>query len=321
MRCRSLPLVIPDRAAARHRAGARPAVPRQRDDGRTGLRRRFAIRDAAGDGRSPRCSRPCWPAVAAGGAGRHRPHAGNAQRSTARRAIRARSAPASSARSAAAARWCTRRRPTRTARCAACSCSASRGNLLEIALAQRATHAYSEGGDLQVITLYDGERYEGIPGERQFRIVRFAENTIPVRLPAHVGRRAAARRSSDARAARSSQRPASARPSFTGASPCRSWRVVMALIAVPLARLRPRQGRYARVGFAMLDLLRLHRARHRRQVLAGARRHARVVRPVVGARAWSCCSAPGSSAGAAMAGARVVTGATCAAARRTLVAA
>ena len=62
----------------------------------------------------------------------------------------------------------------------------SRGNVLEIALAQRATHAYSEGGDLQVITLFDGERYEGIPGERHFRIVRFAENTIPVRLPAHV---------------------------------------------------------------------------------------------------------------------------------------
>ena len=59
-----------------------------------------------------------------------------------------------------------------------------RGGQLEIALAQRATHAYSEQGDLQIITLYDGERFEGIPGERRFRIVRFAENTIPVRLPA-----------------------------------------------------------------------------------------------------------------------------------------
>ena len=29
---------------------------------------------------------------------------------------------------------------------------------------------------VQVITLFDGERYEGIPGERHFRIVRFAEN-------------------------------------------------------------------------------------------------------------------------------------------------
>ncbi len=59
-----------------------------------------------------------------------------------------------------------------------------RGDKLEIALAQRATHTYSEDGDMQVITLYDGERFEGIAGERRFRIVRFAENTIPVRLPA-----------------------------------------------------------------------------------------------------------------------------------------
>ena len=38
-------------------------------------------------------------------------------------------------------------RRTRMARCAACSCSASRGDQLEIALAQRATQHYSEGGD------------------------------------------------------------------------------------------------------------------------------------------------------------------------------
>src|SRR4051812_32312131 len=44
-----------------------------------------------------------------------------------------------------------------------------RGDRLEVALAQRATHAYSLDGDLQVITLYDGQRFEGIPGERRFR--------------------------------------------------------------------------------------------------------------------------------------------------------
>jgi lipopolysaccharide export system permease protein len=126
----------------------------------------------------------------------------------------------------------------------------SRGNQLEIALAQRATHSYSEGGDLQVITLFDGERYEGIPGERKFRIVRFAENTIPVRLP-----------------------PMSDGVLALGGVPTRvllaasdpvqlaelHWRlalpimgVIMALIGVPLARLRPRQGRYARIAFAIL---------------------------------------------------------------------
>jgi lipopolysaccharide export system permease protein len=126
----------------------------------------------------------------------------------------------------------------------------SRGRQLEIALAQRATHAYSEGGDLQVITLYDGERYEGIPGERRFRIVRFAENSIPVRLPAMSGGAVALEGLPLATLAASSDPQQSAEFHWRIALPVMG--VVMALIAVPLARLRPRQGRYARVGYAVL---------------------------------------------------------------------
>ena len=126
----------------------------------------------------------------------------------------------------------------------------SRGTVLEIALAQRATHAYSEGGDIQVITLYDGVRYEGIPGERRFRMVRFAENTIPVRLPSTSGGVV------KLNGVPTGTLLASAKPEHRAEL---HWRValpimavVMALIGVPLSRLRPRQGRYARVGFAIL---------------------------------------------------------------------
>jgi lipopolysaccharide export system permease protein len=126
----------------------------------------------------------------------------------------------------------------------------SRGRQLEIALAQRATHSYSEGGDLQVITLYDGERYEGIPGERRFRIVRFAENSIPVRLPALGGGAIALEGLPLATLAASDDPEQLAELHWRIALPVMA--VVMALIAVPLARLRPRQGRYARVGFAVL---------------------------------------------------------------------
>ena len=126
----------------------------------------------------------------------------------------------------------------------------SRGNVLEIALAQRATHSYSEGGDVQVITLFDGERYEGIPGERKFRVVRFAENTIPVRLPAIRG----SNKNLDGVPTRvlmeSSDASKRAELHWRLALPIMA--VVMGLIGVPLARLRPRQGRYARVGYAIL---------------------------------------------------------------------
>jgi lipopolysaccharide export system permease protein len=126
----------------------------------------------------------------------------------------------------------------------------SRGRSLEIALAQRATHAYSEGGDLQVITLYDGERYEGIPGERKFRIVQFKENSIPVRLPALSGGAVAREAMPTSVLAASEDRAQRAEFHWRIALPLMA--IVMAVVAVPLARLRPRQGRYARVGFAVL---------------------------------------------------------------------
>jgi lipopolysaccharide export system permease protein len=126
----------------------------------------------------------------------------------------------------------------------------SRGKLMEIALAQRATHAYSEGGDLQVITLFDGERYEGIPGERKFRIVRFKENSIPVRLPALSGGAVAREAMPTGVLAASTDRAQRAEFHWRIALPLMA--IVMAVVAVPLAKLRPRQGRYARVGFAVL---------------------------------------------------------------------
>jgi lipopolysaccharide export system permease protein len=126
----------------------------------------------------------------------------------------------------------------------------SRGQQLEIALAQRATHTYSEGGDLQIITLYDGERYEGIPGERRFRIVRFSENSIPVRLPPDSGGSKAVGGLPTAALVGSADPKQRAELQWRIALPIMA--VLMALIAVPLARLAPRQGRYARVGYAVL---------------------------------------------------------------------
>ena len=126
----------------------------------------------------------------------------------------------------------------------------SRGNGLEIALAQRATHSFSEGGDIQVITLFDGERYEGIPGERRFRIVRFAENTIPVRLPEMSGGVVKLDGVPSLTLLASNKLDQRAELHWRLALPIMA--VVMGLIAVPLSRLRPRQGRYARVGFAIL---------------------------------------------------------------------
>ncbi len=157
-----------------------------------------------------------------------------------------------------------------------------RGGHLEIALAQRATHAYSEGGDLQVITLYDGERFEGIPGERRFRIVRFAENTIPVRLPVlsdgAVALEGAPTRSLlQARWECAGGRvPLAHRVPAHGAGAGRH-RDTARTPAPPAGPLRARRLRCA-------DLLHLHQPGDRRPPGPCARRDPAVVRPVVGAR-------------------------------------
>jgi len=125
-----------------------------------------------------------------------------------------------------------------------------RDGKIEVALAQRAKHAYSEDGDMQVITLYDGERFEGVPGERRFRIVRFAENTIPVRLPALGGGAMKLQGASTRNLLAVHGREEMAELHWRIAFPIMA--AVLACIAIPLARLRPRQGRYARIGYAVL---------------------------------------------------------------------
>jgi lipopolysaccharide export system permease protein len=119
-----------------------------------------------------------------------------------------------------------------------------------VILADRARHVVEEDGALHTIVLHDGVRYEGAPGSPVMRRVRFAEHGIPVRV--------------DGRAtgpARVEVRPTLElwRDPAPAAQAEFQWRlslpimaVLVALLAVPLSALRPRQGRYARVAVVIL---------------------------------------------------------------------
>jgi lipopolysaccharide export system permease protein len=126
----------------------------------------------------------------------------------------------------------------------------SRGNVIEVAVAKRATHAVSADLSLSIITLYDGERYEGVPGQANFRTVRFAENVIPVRLPDLTKSSATldAATSSSLRGAVDREQ----RAEFQWRIALPLMAVVLTMLAVPLSKLAPRQGRYARVWLAVL---------------------------------------------------------------------
>jgi lipopolysaccharide export system permease protein len=129
----------------------------------------------------------------------------------------------------------------------------SSGPLVQVALAARARHSASADGSTQILTLYDGERFEGVPGSAEFRIVRFAEHVVPVQIPAvsDLVRNLEARPS--ALLARSEDPEQRAELQWRIATPLMC--LVLAVIAVPLARLRPRQGRFARVWIALLIFL------------------------------------------------------------------
>jgi lipopolysaccharide export system permease protein len=126
----------------------------------------------------------------------------------------------------------------------------SAGEATITTVAQRARREAGADGMSQTIVLLDGERFEGVPGTRQYHLLKFDELRVPLAPPAPT--------------------PA---PTRLDALPTRTllastemadraelqWRVgyplmviVVALCAAPLGRLRPRQSRYARVWQAIL---------------------------------------------------------------------
>jgi lipopolysaccharide export system permease protein len=124
------------------------------------------------------------------------------------------------------------------------------GTLVETTVARRAHYAISADGESETITLYRGERIEGTPGGNRFRIMRFEEQLIPLRTPQASHRTPRL----DELGMRALQ--GSADPTLQAELQWRIGLPVMTLVvtalAVPLGRLRPRQGRYAHVWIAVL---------------------------------------------------------------------
>jgi lipopolysaccharide export system permease protein len=121
---------------------------------------------------------------------------------------------------------------------------------VEVAVAHRARHVVAADGMTHTITLYDGERFEGVPGTATFRIVRFGEHTIPVQVPP-LGDSAMRFETLPTRELLASSDPQKRAELH--------WRIglpvmcmVLTMLAIPISRLRPRQGRYSRVWLGVL---------------------------------------------------------------------
>jgi len=126
----------------------------------------------------------------------------------------------------------------------------SEGPTVETTVARRAHYTGAGEGAAETITLYDGERIEGTPGSNRFHIMRFEQQLIPVQTPETAVH--APRVGELSSMALFGSRDIKLQAEL-------QWRLglpVMALVltalAVPLGRLRPRQGRYAHVWVAVL---------------------------------------------------------------------
>jgi len=121
---------------------------------------------------------------------------------------------------------------------------------IEVVIAERGEQVVSEDPDVHLLVLYEGRRYEGIPGTTSFRVVEFAEHGIPYRLP-----------SLTTPDPRPRARPASQLWAASGLEEIAElqWRLsvplstlILGLLAVPLSRAQPREGRYGRLAIGML---------------------------------------------------------------------
>ena len=121
---------------------------------------------------------------------------------------------------------------------------------IEVALADTATYSKAAPNGAHLVTLFNGRRYEGVPGRDDFRVIEFREHGIPIATPESV----VGSKDPDTKPTREllgSDAPSDvAQLQFRVSAPIMA--LVLTLVAVPLSRLRPRQGRYARVGFAIV---------------------------------------------------------------------
>lgn len=124
------------------------------------------------------------------------------------------------------------------------------GDRVIVIRAERGERRHDAADGHLTFVLYNGRRYEGVPGENRFRIMEFGEHGMPVRVDRP-----------EAQAQPVETKPLQAL--LASAAPVDraelQWRLsapvslfVLALVAVPLSRSRPREGRYARLGVGIL---------------------------------------------------------------------
>lgn len=121
---------------------------------------------------------------------------------------------------------------------------------VEVVIAERGEQRDSDDPNTRFFILHDGRRYEGVPGTSSFRVMEFAEHGIPYRLPGVEDQVVEPRAMGTADLLRSSEPEHIAELHWRIGVPLATG--ILALIAVPLSRSQPRQGRYGKLAIGLL---------------------------------------------------------------------
>lgn len=121
---------------------------------------------------------------------------------------------------------------------------------IEVVVARRGEQADSDDPDVRFLVLYEGRRYEGVPGTSQFRVVEFVEHGIPYRLPSLDAPEPKPRAMSFIRLWQSAELEHIAEMQWRIGVPLAT--IILSILAVPLAKTQPRAGRYGRLAIGLL---------------------------------------------------------------------
>ena len=121
---------------------------------------------------------------------------------------------------------------------------------LEVVVAERGEQRDSDDPNTRYFVLYEGKRYFGVPGSSEFSVVDFAEYGIPYRLPGTTDPELAPRAKPTFTLLTSTALDDIAELHFRLAVPIAT--LILAILAVPLSKSQPRQGRYGKLAIGLL---------------------------------------------------------------------
>ena len=121
---------------------------------------------------------------------------------------------------------------------------------VEVVIAERGDQVDSDDPNTRFFVLRNGKRYEGVPGTSSFRVMEFAEHGIPYRLPEVQDPDFEPRAMATAQLMGSTAAEEVAELHWRAGIPLATF--ILAILAVPLSKSQPRQGRYGRLAIGLL---------------------------------------------------------------------